>query len=88
MELYYDNLSELTQVSQKEGITKGVKEDVERTFTGQVTSSCFLLNSFTYLVLESGRKYVMVIATKIYWTLMMSQHPIEGCSTWYLRTIK
>lgn len=78
MVLYYDNPSELKQVSQKEGITKGVNEDVERTFMGQVTLSCFLLNSSKYLVLESGRKYVMVIATKIYWTLTMSQNPIRA----------
>lgn len=74
----YDNPSELKQVSQKESITKRIIEDVERTFTGQITLSCFLLNSSKYLVLEFGRKYVIVIATEIYWTLTMSQNPIRA----------
>lgn len=81
MVLYYDNPSELKKLSQKEGITKGVNEDVERTFMGQVTVSCFLLNSSKYLVLESGRKYVMVMETNIYWTLTTSQNPIKACFT-------
>lgn len=43
MVLYYDNPNELKKLPQKEDITKGVNEDVKRTFMGQLQYRVFCL---------------------------------------------